>query len=202
MKNLCILLLLVLFCGCAKEKKTIELLSYSVSPVLREDNDTIFSQLSYRIYASVDNDGTCLLQLKGYDTPPRYCKIQLQASMVDKIFALCDSVNKDTVMVRKSKPGSYLYCGPSIDLIKKDASGKAVFIEFIHSGRSNSTCYAFYQYIDSIAENIKQSNVADTSEIARKTRDCSKRVYDKIKPDLPMGFHSKVKFTAPKIRPE
>ena len=200
MKNLCILLLLVLFSGCTKENKTIELLSYSVSPVYRENNDTIFSQVIYRIYASVDDDGTCLLQLKNYDTPPRYCKIQLQPSMVDKIFALCDSVNKDTVMIRKSNPGSYLYCGTSIDLIKKDASGKAVFLRFIHSNRSNSTCYSFYNYINSIAEKITRSNIADTSLLAAKTRNCSEVVYNKIKPDIPICIKSDVQFTTPVIK--
>lgn len=201
MKKLTLAFIILLICSCTKEKRTVEFLSYYVSPVLRQDNDTILSELRYKIYANVDENGVCLLQVKSYGTPARYCKMQLKPLMVDQIFSLCDSVNQDTVMERKSThPGSYLYCGPGITLIKKNSSGKDVYIHFIDSKRSNPTCYAFYQYIDSIAENIKHSNIADTTEIAFKTRNCCKQVYDKIKPSFPRCIKDKVKFTTPVIR--
>lgn len=202
MKKLTLAFIILLICSCTKEKRTVEFLSYYVSPVLRQDNDTILSELRYKIYANVDESGSCLLQVKNYDTAPRYFKLQLRPSMVDQLFLLCDSVNEDTVMVRHDNPGTYLYCGPNITLLKKNSSGKDVYIHFIDSKGSNPSCYAFYQYIDSIANNIKHSNVTDTSEIAHKTTICCKQVYEKIKPDVPIGFRSKIKFTAPKIRPE
>jgi hypothetical protein len=202
MKKLTLAFIILLICSCTKEKKTVELLSFYVDQETRVDNDTLLPVLHYWMYVSVDNDGTCLLQVKNYDTAPRYCKLQLKSSMVDQLFSLCDSVNQDTVMVCKTNSGVCIYDGPGITLIKKNSSGKDVYIHFIDSKRSNPTSYAFYQYIDSIAENIKHSNIADTTEIALKTTNCCKQVYEKIKPDIPIGFRSKFKFTEPVIRPD
>jgi len=187
MKKLTFLLAVLLLWGCKHEKKTIELLSYFISPVQHFNSNTINLTLRYYIYSTIDEDGTCLLQVKNnYNSPTYYCKILLDQSMTNRLFLLCNQIKKDTIMTPKTDNEVCLYDGPTINFVKKNSQGKDIYISFIQNDISNPTCLTFYNYIDSIASSIDKSNITDTTTIAAKTKKRCEIVYNKIKPELPI----------------
>lgn len=197
-----VITLLLLGCNKPKEEPVLELISYywAMYDDYRkldsgEWGDTTIQYVRCDIYAQIYRNGECsVFQNRGEYANELYATVKLDKAILNPILGIISSVNKDTLMVEQSEPGSFIYDGPLIKLIGKNTKGEKHTIAFIHSRKSNESLRIFYKHIVAVCSKT-QSN--DKLIQAKEKR--IKEIYDTDFPSIPKIIKDTIVFKEPKI---
>lgn len=170
--RLTFLILVLIFISCKqKGKYDLELVSYHWSMKPEFQNDTLIPYVKCILYAQISKNGECVLTRSRYLESDLHLKFVTKKEILNPVFKIFDSLNSDTVMVKKSILS--MYDGPSLKLIGFNNKGISHAVSFNCSNRSNPDLLNFYNYIDSISKN---STTTDPFMKAKESR--TKEIYD------------------------
>jgi len=217
MKKAFILLLAVLLVSCHKhESKNIELIAYYWSRDEKQNRDTIIPYVRCYIYAQINENGECILNIKHRDTKNRFVSFNMNNSndvykkeqsldfkinkeVVKEVFDLVNKANSDTSLIERKDTTCYIYDGPSISIFGKNSYGKQVRLKYIESHRSNLCYHNLFNYLNSKGEMSLFNSRIDTTKILQAKEILVKSIY-KTDIGLLPKFRKSIKFVPPVIK--
>jgi len=217
MKKAFILLLAVLLVSCHKhESKNIELIAYYWSRDEKQNPDTIVPYVRCYIYAQINENGECILNIKNKNTKNRFISFNINNSndtykkgqfhdfkinkeTVKEVFDLVNKANSDTSMIERKDTTCYIYDGPSISIFGKNNQGKQVRLKYINGYRSNLSYHNLFNYLKFKGEMSLFNSRIDTIKILHAKEKLVKLIY-KTDIDLLPKFRKSIRFIPPVIK--
>jgi hypothetical protein len=218
MKQTFLLILAVLLISCNTQKpKNIELIAYYWSRDEKQNRDTIIPYVRCYIYAQINENGKCVLNIKGYNKKNRFISFKIKDSkggykknrshffksneeILNEAFDLINKTDLDTSMIDTKDTTCYIYDGPSISIVGKNSHGKQVRLRFIDSNRSNLSCLNLYTYLEFKGKMSFYNSRIDTTKILQAKEKLIKEIYNKDIKLVPPYLKSDVEFVPPIIK--
>ena len=199
MKQTLLLILAVLFVSCNTQKSNDIELAVFHAGIKWDKNDSIIINVRCELYAQIEEDGNCILNIDDYRKGNRFITFKINKEILDSVYRLVYIADSDTT-VWKREP-FMLYDGPSIRIAGKNKNGKPVQLRFIHSESSNLNCLKLYNYIDSISRKPQNNSDIDTTKILRAKEKLMKDIYKKEKALMPPYCNdTSIHFIAPVLK--
>jgi len=180
MKHTLILMLAVLLLSCNTHKtKEIELIAFFSGIDFDVKNDSLITIVKCKLYAQIEDDGSCILNIKEYQKRNRFITFKIGKEILDSVYTLVYNSNSDTAVCKKADPNNW-YHGPLIRIAGKNKNGKRVQLVFQHSDRSNINCLRLYNLLDSVGKTNKVIKDIDTTKILQAKEILTKQIYTEI----------------------
>jgi hypothetical protein len=217
MKKAFILLLAVLLVSCHKhESKNIELIAYYWSRDEKQNRDTIIPYVRCYIYAQINENGECILNIKNKNTKNQFSSFNINNSndtykkdkshdfkinkeIIKEVFDLVNKANSDTSLIERKDTNCYIYDGPSISIFGRNNQGKQVRLKYLESHHSNLCYHNLFNYLNSKEEMSPFNSRIDTTKILQAKERLVKSIY-KTDIGLLPKFRKSIRFVPPVIK--
>jgi hypothetical protein len=195
MKQNLILLLAVLMVSCHKpESKSIELIALKWSSYEKPNNDTLFTSITCRFYAQINENGTCILNAKDSDGKNQFVTFNIgelnhqsnhnkqypnfknYKEILDNIFILTNKPDFDSTRIERKKihtmnPGMHPF-----SIYAQNKEGKNVRLQNVERN-----CNKLYEYLESLNFTDINGRSVDSVKILDAEKDLLKEEYEEYK---------------------
>jgi len=203
MKQTLILILAVLILSCnTHESKEIELIAFSSEIDCNLKKDSVITIVKCKLYAQIEDDGSCILNIKEYQKGNRFITFKIDKEILDSVYTLICYANSDTTVCKKTDQ-SYVD-GTSIQIVGKNKNGKTIHLGFADDiERSNINCQKLYNLLDSISRKPQNNSDIDTTKILRAKEKLMTDINKKVMALFPPYYNDiSIHFIAPVIKKE